>query len=94
MTVVGTDELGANHPNWTQNLNLAVKLQYLLNSDYKDFARPINLRGAGFNEQYPSGSLILEIGSCTNTLSEAKTAGKLTADCLAKIILGQFSITK
>jgi len=94
MTVVGTDEMGANHPNWSDNLNIAVKLQYIMNSEHKALARPINLRGAGFNEQYTKGSLILEIGSCANTLSEAKTAGKITAECIAKLILGQSPTAK
>lgn len=94
MCVIGTNELGANHPDWLNNLNVATKLQYIFNSEYSQLARPINLRGAGFNEQYTSGSMILEIGSCANTLSEAKTAGIAAAECIAKLILGQYSFEK
>ena len=64
-----------------------VKLQLLLLEQYKNIARPINLRSASFNEQYTSGSLLLEIGSCGNTLKEAKLAGRCVARSIAQIIL-------
>lgn len=87
MSVVGTDEAGSGHTGWRENFTLAVKLQLLLLEQYKNIARPINLRSASFNEQYTSGSLLLEIGSCGNTLKEAKLAGRCVARCLARIIL-------
>lgn len=88
MSVVGTDDKGANHPNWEKNLSLAVALEKELIDENSGIARAINLRGAAFNQQYTSGSLLLEIGSCGNTLSEAKTAGENVAHALAKIIKG------
>ena len=88
MCVVGSDYKGGNHPNWLDNLNVAVKLQYLLNGEYTNIARPINIRSATFNAQYAPGSLLLEIGSSGNTLTEAKRAAILTAEKLADLILG------
>ena len=88
MSVVGSDYKGGNHPNWQDNLNVAVKLQYLLNGEYTNIARPINIRSATFNAQYAPGSLLLEIGSSGNTLTEAKRAAILTAEKLADLILG------
>ena len=85
MLVMGTDAYGADHPRWRDNLNIACKLQSILNSEY-DLARPINIRGASFNEQYRAGSMLLEVGSCANTLDEAKLAGRLFARALAKLI--------
>jgi stage II sporulation protein P len=74
MLLVGTNEKGADHPNWEDNMTVAVYLQNLLTNRYKNFARPINVRGASFNEQFTPGSLLIEIGSAANTISEAKYA--------------------
>lgn len=87
MFVIGTDELGANHPNWEKNLSLAVRLQSALNSKTANLVRPISLRGAAYNEQYTEGSILVEVGACGNTLAEAENAAVLLADTLAEIIL-------
>ena len=76
MLLVGTDELGADHDTWRDNLSVAVQLQSRLSSNYNRFARPINVRGASFNEQFTKGSLLIEIGSAANSLEEAKNAAK------------------
>ena len=88
MTVVGTDFKGANHPEWTNNLNFALKIQQALTARANRFTRAINLRGAGFNQQYTDGSLLLEVGSCGNTLTEAKRAGTLAAIAIADVVSG------
>ena len=77
MLLVGTNEKGADHPNWNQNMTVAACLQDRLTRSYANFARPINIRGASFNEQFTPGSLLIEIGSSGNTLSEAKYAAEL-----------------
>ncbi len=88
MLVVGTDEGGADHPHWQDNLNVAVKWQDAL-ATYPGLMRPINLRKASFNGQYAPGAMIVEIGSCANTLEEAKNAARLAAEGLAELILGK-----
>ncbi len=80
MLVVGTDEAGATHPAWAENLALAVQYQKSLNS-YPTFARPVYLRSASYNQQMSSGALLLEIGSAVNTVTEAKSAAVLAAEC-------------
>ncbi|MBR5453077.1 MAG: stage II sporulation protein P [Clostridia bacterium] len=87
MSVVGTNELGANFPDWEKNLNLALKLHTLTEEKYGAMSRPINLRGAAFNQHYSEISLLLEVGSCGNTLAEAKKAGALLADSLSDLII-------
>jgi|GEM_PF-1374723 len=90
MTVVGTNFKGADHPNWERNnLALAVHLQTELAGKYDNFVRSINLRSAGFNAQYAPGSLLLEIGTCGNTLSQAKKTAETVAQALSEIILGK-----
>ena len=76
MLLVGTNEKGADHPDWETNMTVAATLQKKLTTDYTAFARPINIRGASFNEQFTKGSLLIEIGSAANTLSEAKNAAR------------------
>lgn len=89
MCVVGTDYLGAYHPYWEDNLSLAVTLGERLDDTYPGLSRHIYLRGASFNQQYAPGSLLIEIGSCGNSLGEAKYSAELLAAELAKIIKGE-----
>ena len=86
MIVVGTNEGGADHPGWKTNLCVALNLQLALDEACEGWARPVNLRKASFNQQYAPGSLLIEIGTCANTLEEAKSAAKLFAKCFADTI--------
>jgi len=79
MIVVGTNEKGADHPNWETNFTVAAHWQSAMTATYERFARPINIRGASFNEQFTPGSLLLEIGSAANSLEESKNAAKYMA---------------
>lgn len=76
MLLVGTNEKGADHPDWAQNMTVAADLQNRLTRSSPGLARPINIRGASFNEQFTPGSLLIEIGSAANTLSEARYAAE------------------
>ncbi|MFA6947696.1 MAG: stage II sporulation protein P [Eubacteriales bacterium] len=83
MFVVGTDYKGAEHTRWRENLALACTLQRALNGSYSNIARPINLRGASFNQQYSAGALLVEIGSAASTLTEVKRAALIFAQTFA-----------
>ena len=89
MLVVGTDESGASHPNWKTNLTVATHLQQTMNLLYPTLARPINLREHGFNQWLSGGSFILEVGSCGNTMEEAKQAGMFFASSFAELLKKQ-----
>ena len=86
MLVCGTDEMGADFPEWRTNLAFAVKLQSRLMDAFPSLMRHINLRGASFNEQLCEKYLLLEVGSCGNTLDEAQTAAKAFAETVADMI--------
>lgn len=86
MLVVGTNEGGSDHPNWRDNLTFATHLQQKMNDLYPTLARPINLRSAAFNQALTKGSVILEVGSCGNTIEEAENAILLFAQAYASII--------
>jgi stage II sporulation protein P len=86
MIVAGTDFKGANHPDWRDNLNFALKIQKELTGVSDSLCRAVNLRGAGFNQQYVSGSLLLEIGSCGNSLTEAKRTAVWAAAAITDVV--------
>ena len=86
MSVVGTDDAGGDHPDWRDNLTVAVQLQKRLNDTYPALARPINLRSATFNAQYAKGSLLLEIGAAGNSVAEARSAAYHLGLVLAEMI--------
>lgn len=85
MLVVGTDGYGT-HPNWRQNLVFATHLQNKLNQDYPTLARPLNLRNSGFNQSACSGSVIVEAGSCGNTVEEVEKAILIFAESYASML--------
>lgn len=71
MLVVGSNDSGMEHPNWRENLALAVKLQLELTRDWGQLARPITLRSSRYNQHLSPGSLLVEVGGHGNTLQEA-----------------------
>ncbi len=89
MIVVGTDEGGADHPSWRDNLSFALAVQKNMIGKSETLPRRINLRSAAFNQGLCPGYLLLEIGSCANTLNEAKRAAVLTAMSVAEAIRGR-----
>ena len=88
MIVVGTDEGGADHPTWEKNLSLAMNVQSAMASLEPSVPRKVNLRSAAFNQGLSSGSLLLEVGSCGNTLAEAKRAAVVAALSISRAIKG------
>lgn len=89
MFVVGTDYGGSGHASWRDNLSLAARIQRSISEKYPSLMRDINLRSASFNEQYTSGSLLVEVGSAASTIDEASEAGRIFASFFADEILGK-----
>lgn len=88
MFVVGTDDGGLHHPDWQQNLNYVTGLQYRLNRSYPGLMRPVNLRTQRFNQHASPGSMLLEVGSSGNTMTEALAAVRLFGQTLADDLNG------
>ena len=86
MLVVGTDEGGLEHPNWSENLALALQVQAVANREYPSLMRNLNLRTERFNQHATKGSLLLEMGSTGNTLKQALVAARAIAESLAQVI--------
>ena len=88
MLVVGTDDNGANHPGWKNNLAFAVALQKELVRGYSSLARPIVLRSSSYNQQLRPGYLLVEVGGHGNTLTEAIAGARMWADNVARTLTG------
>ncbi len=77
MILVGSDSSGLEHPDWQQNLRLALYLQNAVCSEYPSLMRPVQLVSYRYNQHLTHGSMILEVGSNGNTLQEALAAIRL-----------------
>lgn len=90
MFVVGTDGTGLDHPNWQQNLRLAVYLQDAVFARHPTLMRPIDLVRERYNQHLAAGMLLIEVGSSGNTLPEALRAAELfgstMGEALARLI--------
>lgn len=88
MLVVGTDKSGLEHPNWEENLALALKLHTQCERIAPGIMRYVNLRAQRFNQDMSTGALIVEIGAAGNTHTEALIATKVLADAIVSIAEG------
>lgn len=88
MMVVGTDAGGLSHPNWKENMALAVKLHAQLEKLTPGICRPISFRSQRFNQDLSSGALIVEVGAAGNTRQEALLAGEQLAAGILKLAYG------
>jgi len=72
-----------------ENLAFAIKLRDRLNQDYINLSRPICVRESTYNQDLSPVSILLEMGTSGNTLSEVKSSAALTATAVAFIIKNQ-----
>lgn len=85
MFVVGTNQ-NLEHPNWEENLKLALHLQQAAQELCPTLMRPIQLTSYRYNQQLSTGSLLLEVGTCGNSLSEALRAVALFAESVGPLL--------
>ncbi|MBQ6893681.1 MAG: stage II sporulation protein P, partial [Clostridia bacterium] len=86
MMIIGSNEKGATEYDWESNLVLAEAIQQNLFEDASGVARQLYLRGATYNQQYTKHGLLIEIGSCGNTLKEAKNAARAFGEAVVKVL--------
>lgn len=87
MLLVGTGDNGLYHPNWQENLKLALYLQNAMEKAYPSLARPLSLKSERYNQHLSTGSLIIEVGSTGNSLEEAIRAIELFGDAAGDALL-------
>ena len=85
MLVVGTNT-NLQHDNWQENFKFASKIQAKAQDMYPTLMRQINLRKERFNEQMTKGSLIVEVGTNGNTLSEALEGGRDIDEVISAVL--------
>jgi len=86
MSVVSTGAIGLSHPNWRENLKLALKIQQSLNSQCPNLARPIYVSKYRYNQHVSKGAIIIEVGGNGNTLEEALASAKYIAKAINDVI--------
>ena len=84
--VVGSDGSGLPHPDWMENLKLAVALQQDILTEYPTLMRPILLRDSRYNQHATTGSLLVEVGAAGNSPEEAALAGRLFAEHMVEVL--------
>ncbi len=88
MLVVGTDASGRSHPNWAENMALAVKLHAQLEKLQPDICRSISFREARFNQDLSAGALLIEVGAAGNTQQQALLAAELLTEAIQALSTG------
>ena len=85
MFVIGTNGRGLEHPNWVQNLKMAVKIQEKANEMYPGLFRPIIIRNSRYNQHLTNGSSIIEVGATGNTMEQCILSMQCLSNVLAEI---------
>lgn len=86
MFVMGTDGGGLNHPNWLNNLKLAIKIQEKANEMYPGLFKPIILRNSRYNQNLASGACIIEVGATGNTLEQCEISMKYLSNVIEAVM--------
>lgn len=85
MFVIGTNGGGLEHPNWVQNLKIAVKIQEKANEMYPGLFRPIIIRNSRYNQHLTKGSSIIEVGATGNTMEQCILSMQCLSNVLAEV---------
>ncbi len=80
--------IGANHEGYEGNLSLGLKLHAMLEKQHPGITRPLQLRGARYNQDMLEGGLLVEVGAAGNTRQEALTAAEALAQAIGALAGG------
>ena len=89
MFVIGTDGGGLEHPNWNNNLKLAIKIQEKANELYPGLFKPIILRNSRYNQNVRNGAAIIEVGATGSTLEQCNGSMKYLAEVIDEVMKAQ-----
>ncbi len=88
MLVMGSDAGGLEHPNWQENMALAVKLQAQLEKNAPGICRPMSFRTQRFNQDLSPGWLLVEMGAAGDTFPEVLAATQVLAQSIIDLAQG------
>ena len=80
--------LGTGHPNWQENMALAVKLTALLERMYPGITRGIITRTYDYTQDLSGGALLVEIGTAGDTREKALVAAEALAQAIIALSQG------
>ncbi|MGN1194711.1 MAG: stage II sporulation protein P [Acutalibacteraceae bacterium] len=89
MIISGCQEEGnsvEDFPDWRYNLVFAVQLQNKFETLFPGITRPIFFSPRRYNMNLTRNSLLIEVGSDSNTLSEAALSGRIIGKALAELL--------
>ncbi len=86
MLVMGTNASALEHPDWEQNLSCALKIQAYCEQRDGGLFRTMSLRAQRYNEHLTPCSILLEVGTAGNTLSEALRSAERFGAHLAQLL--------
>lgn len=73
-------------PSWEQNLTFALKLQETAENMFPSLMRPILFSARKYNMDIVPCSVLLEVGSDSNTLEEAEYSGHLIGKAISEFV--------
>ena len=88
MLVMGTDAAGLTHPNWEDNLSLALKLHATLEQQAPGIMRPLILRAQRFNQDMSPGTVLVEVGAAGDSHAQALAATEQLAKAIITLAKG------
>ena len=86
MFVIGTNEGGLWHPNWSQNLKFAVKVQEKAEEMYPGLFKPIMLTKYRYNQHTGKYANIIEVGATGNTMEQCLNSMKYLSKVLDEVL--------
>ncbi len=86
LVVGGTDTADLPNAHCEDNLRFGLQLQQALETAYPTLTRPLYVVDARYNQGLLAGSLLIEVGTDANTLSEALYSGRLVGRQLAALL--------
>lgn len=72
--------------DWEYNLRFALQIQSTAEKMYPDMVRPLYFADFMYNMNVNTGSLLIEVGSDSNTLEEVRYSGYLLGNVLSEVL--------
>lgn len=80
--------VGTGHPNWQENMALAVKLTAQLEKMYPGITRGIITRTYDYNQDLSGGALLIEVGAAGDTREKALVAAEVLSQAIIALSQG------
>lgn len=85
MFVMGSNAYGLEHPNWLENLKVAILIQNKAEEMYPGLFRDISLVKWRYNQHLSPGGMLIEVGATGNSVQEVKNSMKYLANVFAAL---------